>query len=364
MIVFIQSLIKSEYYLQIIYISFFICSLVFSILINSLFLKFARTLGIHNNEDRVIRWASQTKPAFGGISFYIVFLLSIISYSFIFEKSQFFLNSQFLGIILSCTLGFLMGLFDDAYNTKPLLKFFTQLTCGFILIFTGTTIHFFNNIYLDYFLTLFWVIGIMNSINMLDNMDAISTSVSSSIIVCILINVFIQNDLQNPHILIFIGMLAALVGFLKFNWHPSKMFMGDTGSQFLGVFLAATGIIYFWNINYTNENYFFSKQIISVVLIFAIPIIDTTTVVIKRLLNRSSPFIGGKDHTTHHLSYLGLNDKQVALIFIGISLISIVLNILVQRFIKEWNILYFVFFGIYFLILFMVLFIIAYKSKK
>ncbi len=364
MITYIQSLIKSEYYLQIIYIFFFICSFGFSILINGLFLKFAKTLGIHNNEDRVIRWASQTKPALGGITFYIIFLLSIISYSFIFEKSQFFLNSQFLGILLSSTLGFLMGLFDDAYNTKPFLKFFTQLTCGFILIFTGTSIHFFNNFYLDYILTLLWVVGIMNSINMLDNMDAISTSVSASIIICMLVNIFIQNDFQNPHILIFIGLLAALIGFLRFNWHPSKMFMGDTGSQFLGGFLAATGIIYFWNINYTNEIHFFSKQIISVLLIFSIPIIDTTTVFIKRLSKKTSPFVGGKDHTTHHLSYLGMNDRQVAIIIIGISIVSIILNVVVLRFINEWSLMYFAIFGIYFLILFLVLFIIAIKSKN
>ncbi len=364
MFIFIQSLISSEYYLPIIYIVFFICAFIFSILNNSLFLKFVKTLGIHNNEDRVIRWASQTKPAIGGVTFFIVFLLSVISYSFIFEKSQFFLNSKFLGIFLASTLGFLMGLFDDAYNTKPFLKFFTQLTCGFILIFTGTYIKFFNNNYLDYAITLFWVIGIMNSINMLDNMDSITTSVSSSIVICILLNIFIINDTHNPHILILIGLLAALLAFYKFNWHPSKMYMGDTGSQFLGVFLAAMGIIYFWDIPYTAEPYFFSKQIISVVSIFAIPLIDTTTVTIKRLLKGTSPFVGGKDHTTHHLSYLGLSDRQVALVIIGISIISIVINIIVLNFIKTWSIWYFALFGIYFIVLFLVLFIISIKSKN
>jgi len=365
MFAFIQSLINSEYYLPIIYIAFFICSILFSVLINSLLLKFANTLGIRNGEENAIRWASQSKPAIGGISFYIIFLLSIISYSFIFEKSQFFLNAQFLGILLSSTLGFLMGLFDDAYNTKPFLKFFTQLTCGFILIFTGTYIHFFNQVYLDYILTLIWVVGIMNSINMLDNMDAISTSISASIIICVLLNIFIQNDIGNPHILILIGLLATLIGFLKFNWHPAKMYMGNTGSQFLGIFLAAMGIVYFWNINNdNNESYFFSKQIISVSLIFALPLIDTTTVFIKRLAKRTSPFIGGKDHTTHHLSYLGLNDKQVALVFITISIISAILNVIVLQFINEWSILYFLFFGTYLVILFLTLFLIAIKSRK
>jgi UDP-GlcNAc:undecaprenyl-phosphate GlcNAc-1-phosphate transferase len=364
MFAFIQSLINSEFYLQIIYISYFVCSFTFSLLIYILFLKFVKTLGIHNNEDRIIRWSSQTKPALGGICFYIVFLLSIISCSFIFEKSQYFLNSRFLGIILSCTLGFLMGLFDDAYNTKPFLKFFTQLTCGFVLIFTGTYIHFFNNIYLDYLLTLFWVIGIMNSINMLDNMDSISTTVSASIVGCILIHLFLINDLNSPYVLILIGLLASLFAFFRFNWHPSKMYMGDTGSQFLGIFLAAMGIIFFWNINYTGESHFYLKQLISVSLIFSIPIIDTTTVFIKRLLKKKSPFVGGKDHTTHHLSYLGLSDRQVAFIVIGISIISIFLNVIVLHYITEWGMAYFSLFALYFLALFLTLFFIALKSKS
>jgi len=363
MLTFIQNLINSEYYLQIIYSVFFVCSLVFSLLMLSLFLKFVKTLGIRDQEENAIRWASKSKPSIGGICFYIVFLLSIISYSFISEKSSFFLNSGFLGIILSGTLGFLMGLFDDAYNTRPFLKFFTQLSCGLILIFTNTYIVFFNNIYLDYILTLVWVIGIMNAINMIDNMDAISTSVTASVLLCILLNIILRNNFNDPYMMIMVGVLASLFAFFKFNWYPSKMYMGDTGSQFLGVLVAALGIIYFWNISYHEEKYFFSKQIISVGLIFAIPLIDTTTVIIKRLLQKKSPFVGGKDHTTHHLFYLGLNDKQVALVIIGISIISIVLNVIVLNFINTWSLLYFFIFGFYLLLLFLVLFIISLKTK-
>src|SRR5690606_3612562 len=100
---------------------------------------------------------------------------------------------------------------------------------------------------------------------------------------------------------------------------PSKIFMGDTGSQFLGIFLAATSIIYLWNFKPINgiENTF--QQILMVALAFIIPLVDTITVSINRPLRGQSPFVGGKDHTTHHLSYLGISDSGVAYIvgFIG-----------------------------------------------
>lgn len=347
------------------YSVFFVACLLFSIMINSLLLKFIKTLGIRNNQETIIRWGTQSKPAIGGISFYIIFLLSIIAYSFFFERSQYFFNLHFIGILFASTLGFMMGLFDDAYNTKPLIKLFTQILCAVILIYTHMYIHIFKIEYLNYAITIIWVVGIMNSINMLDNMDAISTIISISIVLTTIINLFLIEDLNNPYLFILIGLFAALIGFLKFNWNPSIIYMGDTGSQFLGIFLASIGIIYFWNrpeeISHVGN---WSKQIITSVLIFSIPIIDTTTVVVKRLSKGKSPFVGGKDHTTHHMSYLGFNDKQVALIFSGISLLSIILTVIAVNFIPRWNYWHIAIFSFYFVLLFILLFIISIRNTR
>lgn len=343
---------------------FFAACLIFSFLINSLFLKFIKTLGMRNSSETVIRWGSQSKPAIGGISFYIIFLLSIIAYSFFFEKSLYFLNLQFIGILFASTLGFLMGLFDDAYNTKPLIKLFTQITCAIILISTGVYIHIFDYDMLNYAITILWVVGIMNSINMLDNMDAISTIVSISVILTIIVNLFIINDFTNPDLFVLIGILAALIGFLRFNWHPSIFYMGDTGSQFLGALLAAIGVIYFWNRQDSGGIESTSKQIITTLLIFSIPLIDTTTVFIKRLGRGKSPFVGGKDHTTHHVSYLGYNDRQVAWIYIAISVVSMVMTIVAVNCISDWRILHVFIYGSYLLALFIILFYIANLNIK
>lgn len=346
------------------YCLFFATCIGFSLLINSLFLKFIHTLGIRNQEDTVIRWGSQSKPAIGGISFYIIFLLSIIGYSFSFEKSLFFLNLQFIGVLFASTLGFLMGLFDDAYNTKPLIKLFTQITCGIILISTNTYISIFEMESLNFAITIFWVVGIMNSINMLDNMDAISTIVSLSVLITIITDLFFAGDYSNSDLFILFGVIASLIGFIKYNWHPSKIYMGDTGSQFLGALLASLGIIYFWNRPDFSGTEIWSKQILTSVIIFSVPIIDTTTVFIKRMLKGKSPFIGGRDHTTHHISYLGFNDRQVAYIYILISLVSMALTIYAVNYILKWSYLHIAVYSVYFLALFITLFYIANKNIK
>ena len=325
-------------------------------------LRFVKTLGIRNDKETVIRWSDQAKPALGGLSFYIIFLLSITLHPFIFSYSGNTIDFQLTGIVGATSLGFLMGLADDAYNTRPVLKFLTQVLCGIILIYSGTYISVFETPILNYAITLAWVVGLMNSINMLDNMDGITTIVSIIIAFTIFFLMLINNELSSIEMTITIGLLAALLGFLYFNWNPSKMYMGDTGSQFLGIILAALSINYLWN-PVTTEEYSISRQLLIPLLSFIIPIIDTTTVVIKRISKGHSPFIGGKDHTTHHLSYLGLSEKQVAALIALISIVSSIIVIYVIANIPVWSHLYTIIFIAYFLIIFGILFKIATKNN-
>jgi len=340
----------------IVYLVFFSFMLIFSFLMNRIFLKLAKTLGIRNMEDTVIRWGKDVKPALGGINFYIVFLLSIASYSIFFDHEKLFLNVEFMGVLAAGSLGFIMGLSDDAYNTKPILKGFTQLCCALVLIITGTYINITPYLWLNYSLTIIWVVGIMNSINMLDNMDSITTTVSISIILSAFSIIILQGDFNNIYLIIIVGLLASLLAFLYFNWYPSKMYMGDTGSQFLGAMLAAFGIIYFWNGTDANGLEIPSKQILTTLLIFIIPLTDTFTVIINRLRKGNSPFVGGKDHTTHHLVYLGLSDRKVAILYSTLSLTSLILILLILRFLPLWNYLHIILFSLYILFLFGILY--------
>ena len=317
------------------YIIFFIVATAFSVLINGLFLKFSRTMGTKNNTGETeIRWGSTSKPAFGGISFYIVFLLSFAVYAIIFAAEG--IPLEFFGVLIACSIGFLVGLADDAYNTKPILKFIGQFAAAFALIATNNYITIFDNNSLNYGLTFLWVIGMMNSINMLDNMDGVTTSVSIGVIATALFTLILTNNLNHIYFWILLGTIAALLGFLYYNWNPSRMYMGDTGSQFLGALLAALGIYFFWN-GYKFEDSSFLPRAITPILAFLPSIIDTTTVTINRIAKGKSPFVGGRDHTTHYLSYLGLKDRHIAIFFLSLTFICGGVSLYFNYQVRAWS---------------------------
>ncbi len=354
-----------------IYILLFAGMIGFSLLTNALFLKFVRTLGIRKMDgDTIIRWGPQSKPAIGGLGFYILFLFAVAGNAVLFDPNQFFLNKEFTGLLLCTTMGFIIGLADDAYDTKPLLKLMGQILCGLILIATGNEIHLFQAAWMNHLMTILWVVGIMNSINMLDNMDAISSIVSIFILIaCIWVMGQETDYIGNLYFMVILGGIASLLGFLWFNWHPSRMYMGDTGSQFLGALLSLISILYLWNyrlpaIGQTHDLLMISRNIVLVALAFTMTLADTTVVVVNRLIKGKSPFVGGKDHTTHHLALLGLSDRQVALVFILFSMISISLVLIIAHIGNAWSWLYTLVFGSYFLAIVAAFFTMTHLSSK
>lgn len=321
--------------------AWFVFALAFSVLINSIFLRFAKTLGIRDKQVTGVRWSGSSKPAFGGIGFFIVFLLSFTAAGILLPSSLSAVRGEHVGLLIATALAFLMGLTDDAYDTKPLLKIIVQISCAVILMVSGTRIELFDSQWLNYSLTIIWVVALMNSINMLDNMDAIATVVSGGILVMAMGVLFWAGLGPTIHMVLLIGTLAALSGFLFFNWNPSRMYMGDTGSQFLGLYLAFVGIICFWNpLDKLMVEFDTGRQIAAVCIAFMIPIGDTLSVVINRISKGRSPFVGGKDHTTHHIGYMGLADAHVALVFTALSLASIFLIFILFRFKVMWDDLY------------------------
>ena len=348
---------------------FYLISAFFSFLINWLFLKFSFNLGARTEgEMNKVRWSSNIKPAIGGISFFIVFLISISVIGTLPRQTDYLLDKHLIGIIASTSLGFILGLADDAYNTNPLAKFILQLSCAFILIISDVYIKISGTPAIDFIITIVWVIGLMNSINMLDNMDAITTTISMCIIAGLVAVIGLTAPaLSTFHLVMLVGVFGALSGFLFFNWNPSRIIMGDTGSQFLGVFLASTSILFFWGFKDSGSNNWFiqPRQFVVPMLLFIVPLVDTTTVTIRRLMRKQSPFVGGKDHITHHLAYLGLSDKMVAVTLISTSLISIPLVLLLLLNVVEWTnwvtLLAFAYFAAVFL-LFQVLYNIGAKK--
>ncbi len=350
--------------LFLIYAGLFFAALLFALVVNSVFMRFFRTFGIRAQEEGMVRWAPTSKPAFGGIGFFIIFLGAFAVNGALFPKLADPLQPELLGLLASTGLGFLMGLADDAYNTRPLLKFTTQVACAGLLILSGTSIHLFGVAWADQLLTVLWVVGMMNSINMLDNMDAITTVVSLMVLLAGLMVYQMNGPRMSIDVVLIIGVMAALSGFLFYNWNPSRMYMGDTGSQFLGVFLAYVGIRCFWNGTGPSGEEEPWRQASLALVVFLLPIADTTTVTINRLLRGTSPFVGGKDHTTHHLSYAGLSDAQVALTFAGIGGVSLLLTFVELKFIRAWETMHTAIYVGYAVIVFMLLFGLTKRTAK
>lgn len=319
-------------------ITILIISIILGFITNKFLLSRPPKFLVKKANKSAIRWSNQSKPIFGGVSFYGLFLIGFLSYILIIDRNA-FLQPQYFALYLIVTLSFLMGMADDIINTPPFFKFIVQVLNAIILISFGVFIKISPIPALNYGITILWVVGIMNSINMLDNMDSVTNLVSLSIFVGVFATILIGGDLTGfiPYILIFI--IAGSLSFLYFNWNPSKMYMGDNGSQFLGALLAFLGIVYFWNAIPLEEVSFGynSKQALVVLLAFIIPISDTTTVTINRLSRGQSPFVGGRDHTTHHLSYAGLSDKWVAGLLFIINSITVAIACYLINYINNWN---------------------------
>lgn len=348
--------------LPLFYFTYFTMVFILSILLNGLFLRFSKTLGVRKSEG-TIRWSEIHKPALGGITFYIVFLLSLITYSLFFSTSQFLMHSEILGLLAACTIAFMMGLADDAYDTNPILKFSAQVSCGIILIFSGIYIQVFSNIYMDYVVTMLWVVGLMNAINLLDNMDAIASIVVLGALSTMISLILIEKSITTIFFILMLGTSSSILAFLFFNWHPSKMFMGDTGTQFLGLFMAALSIMFLWNGTFSSIVLPPEKKIISAILTFALPIIDTTVVFFNRILRGSSPFRGGKDHTTHHLFYLGLKEAQIAILYVVYTGICLTCVVVMNKYLLEWSTLYSIIMVLFFLLSLTAFFVIT-RIKK
>ncbi len=298
-----------------------IISIGLYIILHNFFYRKATHFKINKANQKAIRWSSQKKPVAGGITFFLSFLFANVFF-LISQPTNIQIDAQYFYIAIALIFAFLIGLADDMLSVSPNLKLVFQTLSAILLIYSGLYIKIFDNNWFNYIISIFWYVGMMNSVNMLDNMDAISTVVSISVLFQFLIidAVLVKNIYE---LLIILALLFSLTTFLLYNRHPAKMYMGDNGSLFLGLFLAIFGVKYLWNHPvYNNEIYFQWLPFVFILSSFLIPLTDTTTVTINRLLQKKSPFVGGRDHTTHALSMLGLSENKIAILFFVLNMIG------------------------------------------
>lgn len=276
--------------------------------VNRGLLKRLRNLGTTSYAAQV-RWSSQAKPTIGGVSFLIGLIASFASFSF-FGWMDALVSKPFICFAMAAIAAFGMGLTDDIRQTGPASKFIVQLGCGALLWFGGMGMEVGGDA-LNLALTVLWTVALMNSINMLDNMDGVSGGAALSTLLGLY---FIADGGQAK--LLALGMAATVAGFLLLNRYPSKLFMGDAGSQLLGVVLAGLSMYIVGSDQLPSTELGGSAwRWLLLVPLFFTTLCDTALVTLNRLLHKRSPFKGGKDHSTHNLAYLGWSDARIANVF-------------------------------------------------
>jgi UDP-GlcNAc:undecaprenyl-phosphate GlcNAc-1-phosphate transferase len=203
----------------------------------------------------------------------------------------------------------------------------------------------------------------MNSINMIDNMDAIASSISISILIAAIMVMHYSGNNTSISPYFIACMIGALIGFVKWNWYPSKIMMGDTGSQFLGVLLATVSISLFWKFRILDGRSLQVKQWLFPYLVFLTPFIDTVTVVFRRTIRGQGFWVGGRDHITHILVYFGLSQRAVAWVVIGSSLVNILLGWYMLHLMENWKYWYSILFALYMFIVFIFMQIIYVRAS-
>ena len=217
-------------------------------------------------------------------------------------------------IWIGMTLLFLVGLLDDFIHVKPQTKLVGQILVASMVAFLGFRLHWFESLTIDTLITIFWVVGISNAFNLLDNMDGLCAGIGA---IAALYFSFLFAGMMPEAFLISLILAAALVGFLFYNFNPASIFMGDCGSLFIGFMLAVLGLFY------TEVAATHAISIYAVpVLLLMVPILDTSMVTLIRILSGRKASVGGKDHTSHRLVLMGLSERGAVLFLYGIGAVS------------------------------------------
>ena len=253
--------------------------------------------GIVDAPDGRLKHQREPVPYFGGLAIYLAFLMSL---AFTFEFRQ-----DVLGIVLGGTIVVMLGLIDDFGVLTPATKLIGQLLAVFVLIKSGIRIEIAAlPEWVDLTLTVFWMVGLINAFNLLDIMDGLSAGVGAVSASCLLVVALLQGD-QTIAVML-AALLGSLLGFLKYNWNPARIYMGDTGAMFIGLLLGAMTMVE----RYPSDH---PLSLLTPVFIVGIPIFDTLFVMYIRYRRGLPIFWGSPDHIAIRLRHWGLSVPQIVI---------------------------------------------------
>lgn len=253
-------------------------------------------------------------PRLGGIAIFFGFLVSILCFGV--------LTPQIIGILVGSLIIVILGGLDDRKPIRAIYKLLVQIVAALIVVLSGVKIEIFTNPNLfsstDFLIlgnlsipiTVIWIVAITNAVNLIDGLDGLAAGIASISSICLLVVALIVSE---TNIAIFTACIAgACFGFLPYNINPAKIFMGDSGSTFLGFALACISV----------EGLFKGYAVISFavpLLILALPLFDTSIAILRRIKNKKPIMQPDRGHLHHKLIDMGFSQKQSVLILYGIS---------------------------------------------
>ncbi|MEL3970745.1 MraY family glycosyltransferase [Rossellomorea oryzaecorticis] len=273
-------------------------------------IKLAKLIGVVDQPDQR-KVHTKAMPRMGGLAIFIGVL------------AGYFASGLYKEPIASITVGALVivavGLLDDKFALSPKLKLLGQLLAAGIVVYSGLTIEF---LYIPFFdridigflaipMTILWVIGITNAINLIDGLDGLAAGISSISLATIAFMAFMNGKVLILTLALIV--LASAVGFLFYNFHPAKIFMGDTGSLFLGYMIAVLSLLGL----YKSVTLF---SFVVPVLILGVPLFDTIFAIIRRVVNKKPISAPDKSHLHHRLISLGFSHRETVLIIYALGL--------------------------------------------
>ena len=307
------------------YFGLFVASLIIAATSTPLFRKLAvkrKILDTPNSERKIQRTAV---PYLGGFGIALaVVATTLIAITISDASTENYLLA--LSVLAPAMALGLIGFIDDKKHLTPLSRFIAQTFAGvftaLVLILTNTVGNPTSYLVLDVLLTIAWVVGICNAINFFDNMDGAAGGISALAGFGFAV-IGLQND---QYFVAAFGLVlsGACIGYLFWNWNPAKIYMGDAGALFIGIILAALAVRVD-PVSVNGATAFFVP-----ICVLALPILDTTTVVIDRLRRGASPFEGGLDHLSHRLRRKGMSVRQAVSTLYLLESISILIGFLIN----------------------------------
>ena len=299
------------------YLATFVGATLLSLLLVPLVREFAQRKAIHDNPGG---HKSHTTPVpyLGGVAMVVAFSIAMFVGVFL-RRSAVIDGRQInltignlfaqgdgllreLMVVLGLAIAFsVMGLVDDLRGLSPWLRFFAGVALATTLVSYGVRLDSPLPLAADSVVSIIWILGITNAFNLLDNIDGLAAGVAALASTAFFF-IAVIND-QQYSALLAIGLAGAMLGFLRSNFHPATIYMGDAGSLFIGFMMAYLGLKMRTNVSEI-------PQLFAPVVVLGIAVLDTTMVVVSRLRRGVSPFTGGQDHLSHRLRRLGLSVRR------------------------------------------------------